>query len=108
MNAQHTRPIRRVLAVILSLALLLTFTPLSGVMTLTAGATSNAYTFVKPDSIELTPNTELTAVQFDMSQLDFTLAGGDRTPYRIRLVLECVKGNTSPISRIRPRLSPSG
>ena len=38
MNTQHTRPKRRVLAVILSLALLLTFTPLSGVVTLTAGA----------------------------------------------------------------------
>ena len=38
MNTQHTRPIRRVLAVILSLVLLLTFTPLSGVVTLTAGA----------------------------------------------------------------------
>jgi ubiquitin len=38
MNKQNIRPIRRVLAVILSLALLLTFTPLSGVVTLTAGA----------------------------------------------------------------------
>ena len=37
MNKQNIRPIRRVLAVILSLALL-TFTPLSGVVTLTAGA----------------------------------------------------------------------
>ncbi len=38
MNKQHTRPVRRVLAVILSLALLLTFTPLSGVVTLSASA----------------------------------------------------------------------
>ena len=38
MNKQHTRPVGRVLAVILSLALLLTFTPLSGVVTLSASA----------------------------------------------------------------------
>lgn len=76
MNIQHTRPIYRFLAAILSLALLLTFTPLSGVVTLSASAESTAYTFVKPDLIELTPNTEWTAVQFDMSQLDFSLAGG--------------------------------
>lgn len=39
-NTQHTRPIRRILAAILSLALLLTFTPLSGMVSLTASALS--------------------------------------------------------------------
>lgn len=49
MNTQHTRPIRRVLAVILSLALLLTFTPLSGVVTLTAGALDDSVTYIGAD-----------------------------------------------------------
>ena len=87
MNKQHTRPIRRVLAVILSLALLLTFTPLSGAITLSAGAESNAYTFVRPDSVELQQNTEWTAMQFDMSELHLDMADGGRTANCIRLVL---------------------
>ena len=49
MNTQHIRPIRRVLAVILSLALLLTFTPLSGVVTLTAGALDDSVTYIGTD-----------------------------------------------------------
>ncbi len=42
MNTQHRRPIRRVFAVIHSLALLLTFTLLSGAVTLSAGAENDA------------------------------------------------------------------
>ena len=49
MNKQNTRPVRRVLAVILSLALLLTFTPLSGMVTLSAGALDDAVTYIGAD-----------------------------------------------------------
>ena len=49
MNKQNIRPVRRVLAAILSLALLLTFTPLSGVVTLTAGALDDSVTYIGAD-----------------------------------------------------------
>ena len=49
MNKQNIRPIRRVLAAILSLALLLTFTPLSGMVTLTAGALDDSVTYIDAD-----------------------------------------------------------
>ena len=54
MNKQNIRPIRRVLAVILSLALLLTFTPLSGMVTLSAGALDDSVTYIGADGTEQT------------------------------------------------------
>ena len=54
MNKQNIRPVRRVLAVILSLALLLTFTPLSGMVTLSAGALDDAVTYIGADGTEQT------------------------------------------------------
>ena len=54
MNKQYTRPIYRFLAAILSLALLLTFTPLSGVVTLSAGALDDSVTYIGADGTEQT------------------------------------------------------
>ena len=85
---------KKSLAVILSVLMILSALPLAS---LSVGATPNAYTFVKPDLIELTPNAEWTAVQFDMSQLDFTLAG-DRTPSKLRLVLEGAENGVNDVA----------
>ena len=54
MKNQTQKPIRRVLAAILSLALLLTFTPLSGVVTLSAGAFDDSVTYIGADGTEQT------------------------------------------------------
>lgn len=48
---------------------------------------ASAYTFATPTTFELTPFSEWTTLQFDMSYLNFSQVGGSRTPERIRLVL---------------------